>query len=81
MTSCNIERVTQVVKLIKEESGEESFFELVNFLELPGYDCKSMRSEFWNYFFVWLEGSQEKAVAQLLFHLKRLEFKEHYSNL
>ena len=83
VTSCNTKRVTEVVELIKKESTEESFFELVNFLELPHYDCTStsIKDGFLGYFHCWLDDSPKQAVTQLLFHLKRLGFKEDYSNL
>ena len=67
-----------MLELIETEVDSTSFCELVKWLELPGYeegqDVKA-------YFQLLLEELGKYPDRYLIYHLMRLNFKQHYINL
>ena len=74
MKDIAIERVMDVMRKNNIQS-EENFEELVKYLEMP-YGHPKTKESFLKYLKVWLH-KDEKAIAHLLFHLKRFQLTEY----
>ena len=73
MKNIRSEHIEHVMGNIK---SEENFDELVKYLEMP-YDLSETKERFLLYLKVWLKDEKMKAIAHLLFHLKRFQLTKY----